>query len=504
MVHLLEFHARIRRTDGAMPRAVDLHVALHPSREAEQVLWEDTLVGVPVAEDGAFHLLLGEQETIDHAVFDGGARWVSVRIAAGARAGDEVCERVPVVGATVRLAHEIERIEARLGGSPTLRAGDGEALLRRRTMKLHRRLRRLEEGGGATEVLSGRLGGIEHRVTALDGAEGRFVRVEDEIEDLVGPDGDIIDLLERVERLEGRGPAPERLPPPDLNPQPRLTPHIVERLAGFERRLAELEARPAPAPPTPDQIHAVKRGGDTMTGGLTINRGGLDVLSGGIKARGAEVNSLEASLYVKAPKLVGDALEVRGDITVDSTKRTLQIRRIEGRAGSGRKDGSLVLNGRSGGEVEIGSPEAAAEGLLVHGPAHARGFVAPGSTVALAWHSGGEVHPGEVVGVNDHGHLIHLKAYDRRVVGVVADSPGLTLGAGPERKVMVVVGGVTPTRVDTSGGPIHAGDLLVAADARGRARKADDRERAWGAVVGKALGALAEGEGEIPVLVTQR
>ena len=42
-------------------------------------------------------------------------------------------------------------------------------------------------------------------------------------------------------------------------------------------------------------------------------------------------------------------------------------------------------------------------------------------------------------------------------------------------------------RVAAAAGPIKVGDLLVAADQPGLAMRADDRTRAFGAVIGKAL-----------------
>lgn len=508
MVHLLEFHGRVSRGDGkpAPTGPADLRFALHPHRESEQILWEETLRAVEITPGGAFHVVLGEGEGIDATLFDGGPRWMSVRPIKGNRLGEDVCERVVVLGSEVRLGRKLEEIDRRLAGVASGEAGPSgrDRKARKRTLVLHRRLRRIEEGGGPVGAVHARIAELEQRLAALDGESGRLVHLEDEIEDVVGPDGDIIDLLERVEHLEGKGPAPERHVP-SLTPPPKLTPHMLERLDSLERRLVALESRPPPPLPTAEALHVVKKGGDVMTGGLVINRGGLDVLSGGIKCRGAEVNSLEAALFVKAPKLIGDALEIRGDITVDSTRRTLQIRHIEGRAGSGRKDGGLVLNGRSGALVEVGAEGEDSDGLLVHGGMRAATLGSPATALAVAYQSGGDFKPGEVVGVNDQGHLLHPReAYDPRVVGIVGESPAITFGVGPERKVFVVIGGITRCKVDDSGGPIHAGDLLVASAERGHARRADDPARAFGAVVGKALGALPEGKGEIAVLVSTR
>jgi hypothetical protein len=46
------------------------------------------------------------------------------------------------------------------------------------------------------------------------------------------------------------------------------------------------------------------------------------------------------------------------------------------------------------------------------------------------------------------------------------------------------------------------GDMLTSSPTEGHAMKALDRERAFGAVVGKALRPLDEGCGLIPILIT--
>jgi len=45
------------------------------------------------------------------------------------------------------------------------------------------------------------------------------------------------------------------------------------------------------------------------------------------------------------------------------------------------------------------------------------------------------------------------------------------------------------------------GDLLTTSPTRGHAQKVTEPERAIGAIIGKALGALKSGQGKIPVLV---
>ena len=57
-------------------------------------------------------------------------------------------------------------------------------------------------------------------------------------------------------------------------------------------------------------------------------------------------------------------------------------------------------------------------------------------------------------------------------------------------------------KVDASYGPIEAGDLLTTSDTPGHAMKAGDPARTSGAVVGKALRGLRDGQGLIPILVS--
>jgi hypothetical protein len=55
---------------------------------------------------------------------------------------------------------------------------------------------------------------------------------------------------------------------------------------------------------------------------------------------------------------------------------------------------------------------------------------------------------------------------------------------------------------DASNGPIAPGDLLTTSDTPGHAMKVTDYERAQGAVLGKAMSTLDEGQGLVLVLVT--
>jgi hypothetical protein len=56
-------------------------------------------------------------------------------------------------------------------------------------------------------------------------------------------------------------------------------------------------------------------------------------------------------------------------------------------------------------------------------------------------------------------------------------------------------------QADASTGPIGLGDMLTTSSTEGHAMKVTDPIRAFGAVLGKALGELRSGCGLIPVLV---
>ena len=98
-------------------------------------------------------------------------------------------------------------------------------------------------------------------------------------------------------------------------------------------------------------------------------------------------------------------------------------------------------------------------------------------------------------------------AYDRRVVGVISGAgefkPGLVLDKKPLsniRKSVSLMGKVY-CKVDSQFSPIEVGDLLTTSSTDGHAMKANDPSRAFGAVIGKALGPLKTGKGLIPILI---
>ncbi len=116
--------------------------------------------------------------------------------------------------------------------------------------------------------------------------------------------------------------------------------------------------------------------------------------------------------------------------------------------------------------------------------------------------------PGTVMVITDDGSLAASdKPYDTRVAGVVSGAGSFRPAVVMDRRdtgrprVPVALVGKVYCFVDATTDPIRVGDLLTTSDRRGHAQRIVDGERAFGAVLGKALAPLASGSGLIPVLV---
>lgn len=119
-----------------------------------------------------------------------------------------------------------------------------------------------------------------------------------------------------------------------------------------------------------------------------------------------------------------------------------------------------------------------------------------------------DVEPGSVVILDAAGRVTGCgQEYDKRVVGVISGAgrfrPGLILGKEPSQgsRMPVALAGKVYCKVDARQVPIAIGDALTTSATAGHAMKVTDRSEAFGAVIGKALGALDTGLGLIPILV---
>ena len=125
--------------------------------------------------------------------------------------------------------------------------------------------------------------------------------------------------------------------------------------------------------------------------------------------------------------------------------------------------------------------------------------------------AGEEERPGTVVVIGGDGKLhASTAAYDRRVPGVISGAgerkPGIVLDRNPStstRRPVALVGKVF-CKVDAAYGAIDVGDLLTTSPTTGHAMRAEDPARAFGAVIGKALGSHESGLGLVPVIVAMQ
>ncbi len=122
-----------------------------------------------------------------------------------------------------------------------------------------------------------------------------------------------------------------------------------------------------------------------------------------------------------------------------------------------------------------------------------------------------EIEPGTVVCIDrdQEGRLeVSRGPYDRRVAGIISGAGGVEPGMLMGQKGSVADGehpvaltGRVYVRATAVNGPISPGDLLTTSSIPGHAMRVDDHARAQGAVLGKAMGSLAKGEGLVLVLV---
>lgn len=122
-----------------------------------------------------------------------------------------------------------------------------------------------------------------------------------------------------------------------------------------------------------------------------------------------------------------------------------------------------------------------------------------------------KISEGSLVVIDDKnpGHLKQsCGEYDKSVAGVVSGAGGLNPGLMLTQKgiveggVKVALAGRVYALADTSNGPIEPGDMLTTSSIPGHAMKATDRNRSFGAVIGKAMSPLKKGRGLVLVLVS--
>jgi hypothetical protein len=122
------------------------------------------------------------------------------------------------------------------------------------------------------------------------------------------------------------------------------------------------------------------------------------------------------------------------------------------------------------------------------------------------------VKAGMVMAIDpDHPGCLKIadRAYDTRVAGVVSGAGGISPGVilTQENSTLngsthIALSGRVYCLAEAAQDPIEPGDMLTTSDKPGHAMKATDRERFFGAVIGKAMTPLEKGTGLVLVLVS--
>jgi len=171
------------------------------------------------------------------------------------------------------------------------------------------------------------------------------------------------------------------------------------------------------------------------------------------------------------------------------------------------RDGVTTINDING----AGPTVQAGDRLVVNGTIRGTNVVATYQDLAEWVPATEEMPAGTVVVVMaDAENTVSpsTRAYDTRVAGVVSAQPGIILGVEGASKTKVATTGRVKVRVDAARGAIHPGDLLVSSDKPGVAMRSDPIEingrrfHQPGTIIGKALGTLESGEGDVLVLLS--
>jgi len=139
-----------------------------------------------------------------------------------------------------------------------------------------------------------------------------------------------------------------------------------------------------------------------------------------------------------------------------------------------------------------------------------------GADVAERIDSRDALEPGDVVIIDpdDPGAFrLSREAFSPLVAGVISTNPAITMnnndladnddGERSDTRPLLALVGMVPVKASAENGAIQPGDLLVASNTPGHAMRAGDAPPV-GTIIGKALGSLEAGKGDITMLVMLR
>ena len=242
----------------------------------------------------------------------------------------------------------------------------------------------------------------------------------------------------------------------------------------------------------------------------------VDILNGADQLKGTlEVTSGSFPLTVETPDFtVADetsaTIKVRFKIATTTTGGTLKpqttIVHDEGTSTGIRKavdDGTAETI--SSGQHPLSFKVTKEGNVHANKSYHGEDFVSGDADLAEKVKVTDKVEPGDVLSLNtDNPNQYHKsqKPYSSLAAGVVSTEPGVTLGTNHQKpKTTIALMGTVPVKATTQNGPIHPGDLLTTSSKPGYAMVCKDKAKCSGAIIGKALGLLEEGEGKVSMLV---
>jgi hypothetical protein len=273
--------------------------------------------------------------------------------------------------------------------------------------------------------------------------------------------------------------------------------------------------------------------GDGVHGENPKNNGVLGIGAVGVLGRGTLVG-IQGITETAGQGLAG---EFQGDVHINGAAKITGAVEINGAITGDplANQGSIFV---SGGVIIAGAIQSAQKtpihidnGIIIDGPALTGGFSAQitgdvevsGNIQAHDFACAGgdfaeefelpeshiEVDLGTVMVLDEKGAIRpSYQAYDKKVVGVISGAgdykPGIVLDKRKSegRRVPVALVGKVFCKADATGAPIEIGDLVTTSSTPGHVMTARNPSHAFGAVIGKALGGLAGGQGLIPILVS--
>lgn len=131
-------------------------------------------------------------------------------------------------------------------------------------------------------------------------------------------------------------------------------------------------------------------------------------------------------------------------------------------------------------------------GTSLLGPALTLAQIKGGAIASSFTIADDQAQDGDILTLVDKGLVRADTAYDKRLFGILQQNPSLAMRSVDGSGQPVAQTGVAEVNVTTLNGPINAGDLVTSSDIPGKGQKAATS----GYVIGRALSALAETQGE--------